>query len=98
MRSRALVAVLGILILLGGCGGRKTTATKLPPPPPIATTSSTETTKVEPPSKPSAELEDEFGPDAKPLLTQTGMASWYGHPYHGRQAADGPVRVDGGFG
>ena len=23
--------------------------------------------------------------------TETGMASWYGHPYHGRQAADGEI-------
>ncbi len=27
-----------------------------------------------------------------PLLrTETGMASWYGHPYHGRPAADGEI-------
>jgi rare lipoprotein A len=23
--------------------------------------------------------------------TETGLASWYGHPYHGRQAADGEI-------
>ena len=23
--------------------------------------------------------------------TETGIASWYGHPYHGRQAADGEI-------
>jgi rare lipoprotein A len=23
--------------------------------------------------------------------TETGVASWYGHPYHGRQAADGEI-------
>src|SRR5947199_10659889 len=23
--------------------------------------------------------------------TETGMASWYGHPYHGRQAANGEI-------
>src|SRR6204780_190340 len=23
--------------------------------------------------------------------TESGMASWYGHPYHGRQAADGEI-------
>jgi rare lipoprotein A len=91
MRSRALVAVLGILILLAGCGGRKTTTTKLPPPPPISTTSSTEKSKVESPAKPSAQPEAEFGPDSKPLLTQTGMASWYGPPYHNRRSANGEI-------
>ena len=26
-----------------------------------------------------------------PLDGETGLASWYGHPYHGRQAADGEI-------
>jgi len=36
-------------------------------------------------------------PSAKPPVpavvgsTETGIASWYGHPYHGRQAADGEI-------
>lgn len=28
---------------------------------------------------------------AQPGTTQTGLASWYGHPYHGRRAANGEV-------
>jgi rare lipoprotein A len=33
------------------------------------------------------------GPSApvKPGYTETGVASWYGHPYHGRPAADGEI-------
>jgi rare lipoprotein A len=37
------------------------------------------------------------GPAPKPTApavvgsTETGLASWYGHPYHGRQAADGEI-------
>lgn len=27
----------------------------------------------------------------KPGYAETGMASWYGHPYHGRAAADGEI-------
>jgi rare lipoprotein A len=27
----------------------------------------------------------------KPGYQETGVASWYGHPYHGRQAADGEI-------
>src|SRR5438045_8433367 len=31
-------------------------------------------------------------PGAAPLgHTETGVASWYGHPYHGRQAANGEI-------
>ena len=28
---------------------------------------------------------------ASPLLVETGKASWYGHPYHGRTAANGEI-------
>jgi rare lipoprotein A len=33
------------------------------------------------------------GPSAVPApgYTETGIASWYGHPYHGRPAADGEI-------
>jgi rare lipoprotein A len=27
----------------------------------------------------------------QPAYTETGLASWYGHPYHGRPAADGEI-------
>jgi len=39
-----------------------------------------------PPSAPST-------PAAAPVVgsTETGIASWYGHPYHGRAAADGEI-------
>jgi rare lipoprotein A len=30
-------------------------------------------------------------PAAKPGHTETGVASWYGHPYHGRPAANGEI-------
>jgi rare lipoprotein A len=30
-------------------------------------------------------------PSVIPGQTESGMASWYGHPYHGRQAADGEI-------
>lgn len=30
-------------------------------------------------------------PDAKPLIVETGMASWYGAPYHNRRSSDGKV-------
>src|SRR5271165_5534799 len=27
----------------------------------------------------------------QPLSAETGLASWYGHPYHGRPAANGEI-------
>jgi rare lipoprotein A len=40
-----------------------------------------------PPSRAAANLP----PVVKPGDTETGLASWYGRPYHGRQAADGEI-------
>jgi rare lipoprotein A len=49
-----------------------------------------------PPTKVPATAGDQgndFGipPDAVPLLTTTGMTSWYGPPYHNHRAANGEV-------
>jgi rare lipoprotein A len=60
--KQTLAVLLGIALLLAGCGRRK--HVKLAPPPTV-----------------------------QPQVGQTeeGIASWYGHPYHGRQAADGEI-------
>lgn len=42
-------------------------------------------TKAVPPTRPHAAVPAVVG------STETGIASWYGHPYHGRQAADGEI-------
>jgi rare lipoprotein A len=76
--------------VLAGCGGHKPRTAKVPPPPPITPPPvPTDTAKAEPPAKIADE--DEFGPDARILLTQTGMASWYGPPYHNRRGANGEI-------
>ncbi len=46
--------------------------------------------RITPPPPPAA------GVKSRPVMprigdTETGIASWYGHPYHGRQAADGEI-------
>lgn len=33
----------------------------------------------------------DIDPDAKPLLIETGIASWYGAPYHNRRASNGEI-------
>lgn len=40
--------------------------------------------RVPPPVSPAAAI-------PQPGYTETGLASWYGHPYHGRAAADGEI-------
>jgi rare lipoprotein A len=39
----------------------------------------------------TAPAEPSLPADAKPLSTETGMASWYGPPYHNRRGANGEV-------
>jgi rare lipoprotein A len=70
---------LGAALALTGCGGarRQPAAASTPAPPPIAPIERREATAVE-----------ALG---KPVLTEVGLASWYGPPYHNRKAADGSV-------
>jgi rare lipoprotein A len=77
------------MTLLAGCG-HKQTQVKVPPPPPISAQKpepATETAKV--PQEPSEKID--VPADAKPIYEQTGMASWYGAPYHNRRGSNGEV-------
>ncbi len=67
------------LLLLTGCGEKKQARVRIPPPP-----------EISPQPQP---LPDhiEIAPDAKPILVETGLASWYGPPSHNRRGANGEV-------
>src|SRR5271157_2517448 len=41
--------------------------------------------RVPPPPPPAPPV------SSSPVYRETGIASWYGHPYHGRPAADGEI-------
>jgi rare lipoprotein A len=77
-------------VLLSGCG-HKPTQVQVPPPPslpqnPPATN--------QPPARTSTTTEDEkidVPADAKPIFEETGMASWYGAPYHNRRGSNGEI-------
>jgi rare lipoprotein A len=60
---------------------------QVPPPPPIP--------QVKPaPAPAETTTEDEkivVPSDAKPIFEETGMASWYGAPYHNRRGSNGKV-------
>jgi rare lipoprotein A len=83
------------MVFLTGCGQPKQAHVSVPPPPaPEAQTPSPSTTaptagttvKVEPPA-----AEPTLPAGALPLVTETGLASWYGPPYHNRRASNGEV-------
>jgi rare lipoprotein A len=88
--NRALILLLAIAVLTG-CGEKKSAKAQIPAPPPSLTAD-------EQPSapQPPADTDEDRPPsdeykDAKVLSTETGLASWYGPPYHNRKAANGEV-------
>lgn len=83
------VLVLVCLLAAVGCGGKKkTTARRLPPPPPVNASAPPAAT---PAPAPDASLPYNIPPDAEPIHTEEGLASWYGPPYHNRKAANGEI-------
>jgi rare lipoprotein A len=88
VRDGLIVATMGLLTLLTGCHhSSHISQSPVSSPPGIAEA---------PPSppgphrelEPAAPSQDRLG---KPISTEIGLASWYGPPYHNRQAADGSV-------
>lgn len=90
--NRIAILLLAVAVL-AGCGQKKVAKAPVPAPPPTIPT--TEETLPEPPAKVAKEAEK--GPDdkryknAKVIRSETGLASWYGPPYHNRKAANGEV-------
>jgi peptidoglycan lytic transglycosylase len=86
----ALFLLLGN-ILLTGCGHKPQQA-QVPPPPPIPQQQPTAIPPAETPSRDTGEDEKiQLPADAKPIFEETGMASWYGAPYHNRRGSNGEV-------
>jgi len=97
-----LFFILITILLLSGCGHPKAAHVEVPPPP---APESTAEPMAAPPAKPlpnpkenvpsSAEKADLAEPtlpaNAKPIATETGLASWYGPPYHNRRGSNGEV-------
>jgi rare lipoprotein A len=101
-----LLLVLIAILFLSACGHPKQAHVDVPPPPPPAESTPTpapaHSTAAKPatPSERSAPAKTEedtelaeptIPADAKPLETETGLASWYGPPYHNRRGSNGEV-------
>lgn len=94
-----------LLALLSACGHPKPARVSVPQPPPPATESTGELPATNPPAtapsnenrppvkrEEGAELAEPTIPaDAKPLVTERGIASWYGPPYHNRRGSNGEI-------
>jgi rare lipoprotein A len=91
-----MVVVLSVSFLLTGCGGHKQARVDVPPAPPISEPEPHASASSEPPGKtttPAQPEEDAFRipADAKPISVETGLASWYGGPYHNRRGSNGEI-------
>jgi rare lipoprotein A len=105
-RSSLVFALAFALIFLAACG-HKPMQVAVPAAPSIKQSASPNTgaaktgagesseTSAEASSETSGEAAEvasiNIDPDAKPLLVETGIASWYGAPYHNRRASNGEV-------
>ena len=97
-KTTAAALATGLVALAAGCAHKQQVAYTPPPPPPPAPsrTAPPVATPVRPPErveKPSGSLsaDDAFVESHAPLYSETGIASWYGPPYHNRVGADGTV-------
>lgn len=85
----ALVTVAVSALLLSACGHKKTQVAVPAPPPPSAQTSAGESAPES--REPAGRNEITVPADAKPIFEQTGVASWYGPPYHNRRGSNGEI-------
>jgi rare lipoprotein A len=106
-RGVSVVMILILLVsilLLASCGHPKQARVNVPPPPAPSSSSAPSTTQpdVQPPAAKENSAEEKSGEDAdlaepalpadaKPIATETGLASWYGPPYHNRRGSNGEV-------
>ena len=98
-----LALAVVITLLLTACGGKKQARLNVPPPPPISEPepqASPAPRKSQPAAPSVAEDADDNDSnkdglaafaDAKAISVQTGLASWYGAPYHNRRGSNGEV-------
>jgi peptidoglycan lytic transglycosylase len=87
-----LAALFAPLIATGCGGGHKVVRESVPPPPSI--TKSQPPASEESPEQSPSSADDEkivVPHGTKPILTETGLASWYGAPYNHRRGSNGKV-------
>ena len=88
-RQRAIVIAVFAALFLSGCGGRKTARSQRVPPPPTVATEEPAPESTPPESTtPSPVPETRH---VKPIYVETGLASWYGPPYHNHRGANGEI-------
>jgi rare lipoprotein A len=91
-RAAAATATLLFALLLTGCHHKAKVSRRYPPPPPASRRdpySYPETRRAAPAPLPPAN--DNAIASGRANTVETGLASWYGPPYHNRQSANGQI-------
>jgi rare lipoprotein A len=91
-RSFSSLILVASVLLLAACGHHKTTEVDVPAPPSIPPSS--QHPPQPPAAAPSESQEDEkvdVPADAAVIFEETGLASWYGAPYHNRRGSNGEI-------
>jgi rare lipoprotein A len=97
----ALFVVSVLVFPLTGCSGPKQARVRVPSPPalpapetlpaqPVPPAAESRAQKAGAPAPPSA-VPISVPPDTHPLSVETGLASWYGAPYHNRRGSNGEI-------
>jgi rare lipoprotein A len=89
--------LLLIILLLSGCGGHKNAKVQVPSPPALPGPTPESSPARAPKDTPT--VADQGAQDerievpagTKPVFEESGMASWYGAPYHNRRGSNGEV-------
>ena len=93
MRFQLAFATAALALSLAGCSHKPVTVAVPSAPPPAGSVPTgtppirTGEAKVPEISTPEVEIP----PDTKPLFVETGIASWYGPPYHNRRGSNGEI-------
>jgi len=86
--SAARITIFLLAAMLVGCG-HKRTQVQTPPPPSIPEQQPAPGESANRGTQPAEKIE--VPADAKPIFEETGIASWYGAPYHNRRGSNGEV-------
>ena len=93
-RFAMLLIFLATAVVLSGCGGSKHARANVPPPVVADNTSRPETNlpnTTQPRDEDNDVAEPSIAGNTRPLATETGLASWYGPPYHNRRGSNGEI-------
>jgi len=95
-----LLFVLIAILFLSACGQPKTAHVNVPPPPPPTPEAESQPPATVPSSKANASpktveesdlAEPTLPANSRSLAIETGLASWYGPPYHNRRGSNGEI-------